>query len=230
MRFVVYVEVEEDGSAMAHVPSLPGCISTGLNEEIALSRLPQAITDYLGWLKAHGERVPDQVEPIELEVGGISGDTGTGHPGDADATFPPDRTPMTEQEVAALLRLLNYSRQELIQTVAGLPNEVMNWKPGSGDSGEVWDIDDILEHIASSEQFYISRLSTNVMTMLDETRKAAVERLAALDDTGRSQIVEHAGDLWTARKIFRRMLEHEREHIRHIESILDRFKAAQGIS
>jgi predicted RNase H-like HicB family nuclease len=230
MRFVVYVEVEEDGSAMAHVPSLPGCISTGLNEELALSRLPQAITDYLQWLKAHGERVPEPVDPIELELGGVGNDARTGHPGDADTFFPPDRTPMTEQEVAAMLRLLNYSRQDLIQTVSGLPNEVMNWKPGSGESGEVWDIDDILEHIASSEQFYISRLSTNVMTMLQETRSAAVERLAALDDNDRSRVVEHAGDLWTARKIFRRMLEHEREHIRHIEQILDRFKAAQGLS
>ena len=230
MRFVVYVEVEEDGSAMAHVPSLPGCISTGLNEELALSRLPQAITEYLQWLKVHGERVPDQVDPIELELGGVGSDVRTGHPGDTDTFFPPDRTPMTEQEVAAMLRLLNYSRQDLIQTVSGLPNEVMNWKPGSGESGEVWDIDDILEHIASSEQFYISRLSTNVMTMLQETRAAAVERLAALDESERSRVVEHAGDLWTARKIFRRMLEHEREHIRHIEQILARFKAAQGLS
>jgi predicted RNase H-like HicB family nuclease len=230
MRYVVYVEVEDDGSAMAHVPALPGCISTGLNQEIALSRLPQAITDYLQWLKAHGERVPDPGEPIELDLGGVSGDTGTGHPGDADAFFPPDRIPMTEQEVAALLRLLSYSRHDLIQAVAGLPNEVMNWKPGSGESGEVWDIDDILEHIASSEQYYISRHSTNVMAMLQATRNAAVERLAALTEAERSQVVEHAGDLWTARKIFRRMLEHEREHTRHIEQIMDRFNAAQGLS
>lgn len=230
MRFVVYIEVEEDGSVMAHVPALPGCISTGLNQDIALSRLPQAITDYLQWLKAHGERVPDQVDPIELEFGGSSDDSASGHPGDADAFFPPDRVPMTEQEVATLLRILNYSRQQLIETVSGLPNEVMNWKPGSGESGEVWDIDDILEHIASSEQFYISRLNPNVMSMLQETRSAAVERFAALTDNERSQVIEHAGDIWTARKVFRRMLEHEREHIRHIEQILDRFKAAQGLS
>jgi predicted RNase H-like HicB family nuclease len=230
MRYVVYVEVEEDGSAMAHVPALPGCVSTGLNQDLALSRLPQAITDYLQWLKAHGERVPDPNEPIELDLGGVSGDTGTGHPGDTDTFFPPDRTPMTEQEVAAMLRLLSYSRHDLIQTVAGLASEVMNWKPGSNGGGEVWDIDDILEHVASSEQFYVSRLNTNVMAMLQETRTAAVERLAALTDAERSQVVEHAGDLWTARKIFRRMLEHEREHLRHIEQILDRFNAAQGLS
>ena len=73
MRFVVYIEVEEDGSVMAHVPSLPGCISTGLSEDLALSRLPQAIMDYLQWLKGHGERVPDWGpgwDRIGIEIGG----------------------------------------------------------------------------------------------------------------------------------------------------------------
>src|SRR2546428_214945 len=111
MRFVVYVEMEEDGSAMAHVPMLPGCISTGLNQDVALSRIPQAITDFFHWLKMQGEPVPDQLEPIELEIGGIS--TDAGHPGDAASFFPSDRQPLTEPEVATLLRLMHYSRQDL---------------------------------------------------------------------------------------------------------------------
>ena len=118
MRFVVYVEVEEDGTAMAHVPALPGCISTGQDEDMALARIPQAITEYYNWLKRHGERIPDQIDPIELEVAGTSNDTG--HPGDAMSLFPSDRVPMTEQEVATMFRLMNYSRQDLLQLVRDL--------------------------------------------------------------------------------------------------------------
>src|SRR5262245_60820223 len=118
MRFVVYVEVEEDGSAMAHVPTLPGCISTGLNQAVALGRRPQAVHDYYRWLKSHGEPVPDQIDPIELDVAGVSADTG--HPGDAASFFPTDRAPLTEAEVATLLRLMAYSRKDLLDQVSGL--------------------------------------------------------------------------------------------------------------
>jgi predicted RNase H-like HicB family nuclease len=227
MRFVVYIEVEEDGSAMAHVPALPGCVSTGLSQEIALARLPQSITDYYRWLKAHGEQVPDQIDPIELEVAGVSADAG--HPGDAASFFPSDRSALSEQEVATLLRLMTYSRRDLLELVTGLGPEVMAWKARTEDEKEAWDIDDILEHIAGAERFYTTRLSTDVLGMLQESRTAAMERLSHLSEGEMSRVVEHAGELWSARKVFRRLLEHEREHVRHVQQVLDRFRATQGL-
>jgi predicted RNase H-like HicB family nuclease len=227
MHFVVYVEVEEDGTAMAHVPALPGCVSTGLSQEVALARLPQAITDYYRWLKAHGEPIPEQIEPIELEVAGVSSDAG--HPGDAASFFPSDRAPLSEPEVATLLRLMAYSRKDLLDQVSGLAPELMAWKARNDENQQVWDIDDILEHIASAERFYVSRLTTDVMALLQESRTAAVERLSHLNEGEMSRVVEHAGELWSARKVFRRILEHEREHIRHIEQVLEHFRASQGL-
>ena len=227
MRFVVYVEVEEDGSAMAHVPTLPGCASTGLSQEVALARLPQAINEYYAWLKTHGEAVPEQIDPIELEVAGVSADSG--HPGDAASFFPADRTPLTPQEVATLLRLMSYSRKDLLDIVTGLAPELMAWKITNDAGQEVWDVDDILEHLAGAEHFYVSRLSTDVIALLQESRAQAVERLSTMSDGDMSRVVEHAGELWSARKVFRRILEHEREHIQHIEQILNHFRAAQGL-
>src|SRR6476646_6779112 len=107
MQFVVFVEVAEDGTTMAHVPALPGCVTTGLNQDVALGRLPQAITDYYKWLKLHGEQVPDSIEPVELEVAGVSNIQG--EPGDSPSFFPTDRAPLTEQDAATLLRLMSYS-------------------------------------------------------------------------------------------------------------------------
>ena len=43
MRYTVYLEVQEDGATMAHVPALPGCISSGVTQEVAIARAPDAI-------------------------------------------------------------------------------------------------------------------------------------------------------------------------------------------
>ena len=228
MRFVVYVETASDGSAMAHVPALPGCFTAGLNEDVALGRLPQAITDYYAWLKYHNEPVPDPIEPIELEVAEVT--ASGGEPGDAEAFFQADGTPLTAADLAAMLRLMTYSRQDLIHLFSGLTGEILNWKPGRDNNGqEVWDISDILDHIASAERFYASRLNTDTKAMLQDARNAVVERLSTLDDNGLEAVAEHAGEQWSARKVVRRVMEHEREHMGHIAQVLERLRASQGL-
>ena len=69
MRYTVYLEVQEDGATMAHVPALPGCISSGVTQEVAIARAPDAITTYNAWLRKHGEQTVPENEPIEIEVG-----------------------------------------------------------------------------------------------------------------------------------------------------------------
>ena len=54
--------------------------------------------------------------------------------------------------------------------------------------------------------------------------------MSRLSDKDMSQITEHQGEYWTARKVFRRFLEHEREHQQHIQQVLKAFESNQGLS
>ena len=50
------------------VPALPGCISYGRTKEEALARAREAIEGFVEGLRKAGERVPEEVEPVEMET------------------------------------------------------------------------------------------------------------------------------------------------------------------
>src|SRR5690349_15984199 len=122
MRYTVYLEVQDDGLTMAHVPALPGCTSTGPTPEMAVARVPDAITAYNAWLRAHNEQAPPEGEPVEIEVADQVQDSDP-HLGDVSGLLPTDRAPLASNEVAYLMRLLALSRQDLLDEVAGLQHE-----------------------------------------------------------------------------------------------------------
>jgi len=229
MRYTVYLEVQEDGATMAHVPALPGCISSGVTQEVAIARAPDAIAAYNAWLRKHGEQTVPENEPIEIEIGGVIDDPDT-HLGDEAGLLPTDQVALSETEAATLMRLMSYSRRDLMELVTGMSREVMHWQPQNEPTTDGWCIDDILEHLARAEHVYTSRLSSNVFELLEESRRAALERMSRLSDKDMSQITEHQGEYWTARKVFRRFLEHEREHQQHIQQVLKAFESNQGLS
>ena len=68
MRFRVLTEMDEDGVFVAHVPSLPGCISQGPTRAAALEHAKEAIQAYLESLEKHGEPIPPSIEEDIIEV------------------------------------------------------------------------------------------------------------------------------------------------------------------
>ena len=68
MRYTVYLEVQDDGMAMAHVPALPGCVSQGRTREEAVRNISEAIALYLESLEAHGEPIPPPITEEIIEV------------------------------------------------------------------------------------------------------------------------------------------------------------------
>lgn len=228
MRYTVYLEIEEDGTTMAHVPALPGCTSTGLTQEVALARVPDAIAGYNAWLRAHGEQAVPATEPVEVVIGGSTEDADN-HLGDESGLLPSDSTPLSEADVATLMRLMSYSRSDLLSLVQGLSRDLLRWQPSAQSEQAGWCIDDILEHIARAERVYTSRLDSNIFDLVESARHDAIERMSRLTATERSQMTQHQGEFWTARKVFRRFLEHELEHQQHIQQILHSYQADQGL-
>jgi predicted RNase H-like HicB family nuclease/uncharacterized damage-inducible protein DinB len=247
-RYAVYLETADDGRCMAHVLDLPGCIARAPSRAEALVQLRDAIRDYRAWLQRHGEAALTEEEPIEIEIAGHSTGFGPFDPRSAAALFPPDLEPVTPEDVERHLRLMTYSRADLLALVQapstalrpssgrGLPDDLLDWQPDA----DAFSIRRLLRHVGNAEEWYVSRLvppetlppewesdaDLPIFEFLEMERRTAVARLRQLTEEGRSAVryptawAYHPEEPWTARKALRRFLEHEREHTAQVREIL----------
>ncbi|MEM4701458.1 MAG: hypothetical protein QXZ51_04875, partial [Candidatus Bathyarchaeia archaeon] len=95
-----------------------------------------------------------------------------------------------------------------------------------------------LRHIAYVEPWYITRLDVelpihyprNVFELLNHTRKVVVDYLRSMPRNKMRGIFQPRKDkspmcnLWTARKVLRRLVDHERLHTRYIAKVLQAYK------
>ncbi len=66
MRQVIFYHDRESGGYVVEVPSLPGCYSQGETVEEALVNIREAIDLHVESMIAHGEEIPEDIEPIQL--------------------------------------------------------------------------------------------------------------------------------------------------------------------
>jgi len=216
-KFLVYIETKSDSPTdprpVAHVPSLPGATARGATIAEAKENVRQSVAEYLRLLRGVGEPVARVSEGVEFEFEEVDG-----------TTFPTDFDPLHPNELEALLRWMAVSRQELVDLVRDLPEDALMWQPNTDSRS----IRDILFHLAESDVWYTDRLKQGPeapMFRLAAARSVALERLRAALNGDAATVTTHEGEEWTPRKIVRRMLEHEREHIQQIRTKLAEIKS-----
>lgn len=218
MRYSICLE-EMEGRWIAHVPALPGCFASADTRDAARSLASSAIRDYFDWRRSRGD---DQPAPeFEIAVDEIVREWA--HPTDPDyvvnAFFAADAPALTASDIRDALRLLEWSRADLLAAVEGLTPDVMN----QAVEGE-WSIDGILNHTARAEWWYLDRLDlagfpredlpAGRRARLDRVRARWVEVLPQLESIARVEV--KYGEVWSPRKIVRRAVWHERDHTQHI--------------
>ena len=103
--------------------------------------------------------------------------------------------------------------------VKDLPEETIDWKVNE----DAFSIREILCHLAEADLWYTDRLKRwpeAPLFRLAAARGVALERLRDLSEEKRASVTTFGGEEWTPRKVMRRMLEHEREHIHEIRELL----------
>jgi predicted RNase H-like HicB family nuclease len=215
----------------AFVPSCPGCWVFGRTPERAVTKAKAAVAEWFEWAKKHGEQALVEAKDSELEV--IEMLKVTYDPveaGKPEPLFWSEVLPITRKDVPTTLRLMDYSRQDLLRLVSGLTDDCLDWRPES----EPRTPRNCLRHIAYVEPWYITRLnvdlrcrySKSVLNMLEVTRKAVVDYLEKFPREKMRGVFQPTKDsspvcdLWTSRKVLRRLVDHERLHTRYIEKIL----------
>jgi antitoxin HicB len=61
-KFLVYLEVAEEGGYIVSCPQLPGCVTQGETVEEALAMIKDAIQGYITSMQKHGEPAPPSLE------------------------------------------------------------------------------------------------------------------------------------------------------------------------
>ena len=211
-NIATYIETKGDAitqqGPVAHVPALPGASARGNTVEEAKDKIREAVKEYLRLLRDVGESVPRYSEGIELEFEEVD-----------SATFLTDYDALRPNEMETLFRWLAISRQELMDLVKNLPAETLEWTPAEGSDS----IREILCHLAEADLWYTDRLMRwpeTPLFRLAAARGVALERLRDMSEEKRASVTTYEGEEGTPRKVMRRMLEHEREHIHQIRELL----------
>jgi len=201
---------------------LPGCYSAGRNRETVIALAPSRITDYYTWIHKHNSTSPVVDGPFRIElVEEFSAHASEEAPEYlVNAFFEDDRRPLSSEDVEIGLQLLGWTREDLLKILGGLTPEQLNNPIESEIRGSILGI---LEHVCGAENWYFSQfrmdvdwsiLPNNIEGKLTAIRTNTRAQLSNL--IGESQIAASYGERWSARKILRRTLWHERAHTEQI--------------
>lgn len=234
-KIFVCLEVGSEGTGV-FVPAYPGCWVFGRTPERALLKVKEAIFDWFRWIEKHGEHVSDETKNFEVEVAEMMRvDYNPVEAGKPEPLFWSEIAPVSRKDITRTIQLLEYSREDLLKLVSNLSKECLEWLPPNKPRT----IKNCLKHIAYVEPWYITRLNIdlpskyprNTFKLLDYTRKLIVNVLKDFPKEKMRGVYQPKKDrspvcnLWTARKVLRRLVDHERLHTRYIEKVLQLYKA-----
>ena len=226
----------------AHVVELPGCFTRGEIREEVLNALPDAVAGHIAFLEARGHPVDATTLDFSV-VEEILGIPELGEAGGAVALFASDEEPVGEGEFSYFLDLMRWNREELLGIVEPLSENERNARP----LPDKWTIEETLRHVANAEEWYVSRLGaeiqeefegfvrgmnpeerwSSILERLEATRGGCVHALEYAFERGtegiftRKAYTQHPEEQWTFRKVLRRFVEHEREHIGTIKRVVE---------
>jgi len=209
---------------MVHVLDLLGCIAKGPTTDDALAAAPDAIRAFLRFLKRHGEKIDPDAPFNTKVVEHVMEGQWLGN-GDPALVFQPDRDPLETKDIHVYVQRLEWTRAEIVKLVSGLTHAQLEADPGSKGRS----IRAMLEHMLESEHYYVSTLGRieglpspgsivqkregDLLHWMSRARQIEIERIWSLTPDERAKSVEHWKQTWTARKVIRRMIEHEWEHL-----------------
>jgi uncharacterized damage-inducible protein DinB len=231
MRIQVGLEQNNEGRELAWALDFPGCFAYGADQPEALVALVRAAVEYQDWVNSHAGKEMVNLGDFDVrlvetwEVYTINDDYDLVEGGYAvNAWFKADWKPLAVDEIEHGLKLLQWSRVDLFRVAARLSDDVLDQQRPD----ERWSIRGILRHVANAEYWYLDRLGL-AGGARDQLPQDHIERLLAVRArleaalpglAGKVQVIGKEGELWSPRKLLRRVLWHEIDHRNHILKLL----------
>jgi predicted RNase H-like HicB family nuclease len=207
--FSVGLEEGADGATLVHAITLPGCTAGGETQEEALSNFGTVLSQWLTTLGSLGEGLPPRDAELEIAVDEWHLSDAAVAEGESSVLLDADRRPLTETETLALLHRLGDLRGTLLARVRRLPDSALD-TPWRGE----WTARIALEELARAHWHTLSRLGSSSMAevpprtlaRLDTSMALVVQRFTELPADARDAVIEIEGELWSPRKVLRRLL------------------------
>ena len=230
MLIRVGIENNNDDRSIAWALEHPGCFAYGADAAEAKANMPSAVEQYAAWVQRHGMKWMDD-GPLQVFVEETFDDhrlyahsaayPGSGSNPMVEAFFQTDANPLNGMDVERAFKLLDWSRQGLLDSIRGLDSDQLNQQ----FPGERWSINGILLHVAHAEWWYQACVSAPMppkendlpaepLGSLELVRAHLAALLAKQEDVRFT--VDIDGETWSFRKMLRRAAWHERDHSQHI--------------
>ena len=232
MLIRIGLENNIEGRTLAWALDYPGCFAYGADEAEALIRLPRELLRYEIWIKYHTPnswvdfedldmRVVERYDTFRLGDDYRPAAAGAGY--EINAWFRDDWRPLSVEEIEQALKIFQWQRDELLAGLSTLDPDLLTKE----HPGQRWNILGIARHIANAELWYLSRLGLTALTHKDlspdtEARLAQTAELVHQHFptfTDQVEVRGIEGEFWSYRKITRRTLWHQRDHIEHIKEL-----------
>jgi hypothetical protein len=206
---------------------LPGCRSVGINLAEAVDLLPVVIAEHLSWLKLHGETVDEDFDYEVVEEKEPSG----------EICFEPDAEPLTKTEIETAIRRMGYSQQDIINIAQPLSEVILEWRPPASSVRadervpDARTIREMLDHAAGAETYFLRNIIETSLAQppaassgFEDGRQATLAHFRSLDLAASGRVFRRQGPRgeaeWSARKVLRRIINHQRFHAREVEQRL----------
>ena len=230
MKIRIGLEIGIENRILAWALDYPGCFTYGEDEAEVLLRLPHALLKYEVWIKDHTDQSWVNLQDMDISVVQVFhtwyidkhfNPSNEGY--EVNAWFTDDWRPLTTDEIERALLIFRWQREELLAGVSTLSEEVLQQQYPD----QRWNILGILKHIANAESWYFDRMDYPSLAR-DEMPPDPIERLNALQKLVESdfphfadefKVIGKQGEFWSCRKIVRRTLWHQRDHIEHIKQL-----------
>jgi hypothetical protein len=231
--FRVGLENGAEGRSQAWVLGHPGCFAYGTDGSVALEEVPKAIQEYYHWIAVHSSEnwlAEDAIDPCDYRLEEtwecyiINSNVELSQEGyEVNAWFRHDWLPLNVEDIQRGQLLLNWGREELMKIVRNLNTQILE----RTFPKERWSISGILKHIGGAEWWYLDRLGLAIprqevpedtFQRLEIVRSKLSEVLPGL--AGSTQVIGVSGEFWSPRKLLRRAVWHEYDHIAHIRKLL----------
>lgn len=223
----------EEGRFLAYALDHPGCFAYGEDEAETLIRMPLAVLNYDKWIRDHTAepwaeftdldfRIVERFTTYNLDENYQSTAPGIGY--QVNAWFHDDWRPLTDDEIETALKVFHWQRDELLAGYTTLSPKIIEMQR----PGERWNITGIVKHVANAEHWLLSRLNLTDLERQDFAVEP-VDRLTQLASeidrvfptlSGVVKVLGLEGEFWSPRKIVRRTLWHQRDHIEHIKKLV----------
>ncbi len=229
-EYALYVESgPQHKKTMVHVLDLLGCIAQGPTTDAALAATPDAIREFLRFLRRHKDAV-DPKAPFNIEVAAHVMEGSWLGQGNPMPGFAPDFEPLSARDLETYLKRLDWLHADFLRLLRGISPAQRAKKPAHGRP-----IAQIVAHMSEAYGAYVRGTVGPVDGLADALRAVrelpgdpaaaladvwdiSSARLATMTADERNRQVPHGQQVWTARRGLRRMLEHDWEHMQEVRA------------